>query len=62
MGEHGEPIVLLLFSPRCHPATVVTSKFSWTAEEDREQEKEVGRTRGRWRTCEEEDDEERRSM
>lgn len=36
-------IVLVLFSPCCHPATVVTSKFSWTAEEDGEEKKEEGR-------------------
>lgn len=39
----GGAIVLVRFSPRCHPATVVTSKFSWTAEEDSEEEKEEGR-------------------
>lgn len=48
-GE-GETIVLVRFSPRCHPATVVTSKFSWTAEEDSEEEVEEGR----WLTEEEE--------
>lgn len=33
-------IVLVLFSPWCHPATVVTSKFSQTAEEDSEEKEE----------------------
>lgn len=55
--EGGKAIVLVLFSPWCHPATVVTSKFSWTAEEDSEEEEEEGRQmqkrrrrRERWRT------------
>ena len=43
-GEREEgAIVLVLFSPWCHPATVVTSKFSWTAEEDSAETKEEGR-------------------
>lgn len=61
-GDEGEAIVLVLFSPWCHPATVVTSKFSRTTEEDREEKKEEEEERkmenrervdrGRW--CEEE--------
>lgn len=52
----GKAIVLVLFSPWCHPATVVTSKFSWTAEEDSEEKKEEGRQ------AEEADEEEERTM
>ena len=48
--EGGEAIVLVLFSLWCHPATVVTSKFSRTAEEDSEKEEEA-------RQAEEEEDE-----
>lgn len=50
--EEGEAIVRVRFSPRCHPATVVTSKFS---REDGEEEKEEGR----WLKEEEEEEEDR---